>query len=281
MGLQIGKVLQKLRKQSGMTQEELGRGIVSKAVLSRIENGQVEPELLKLNALLLRLGKSMAPFEVIVSCQEYEELLAGGQEISLQTTVVTESEYLKDIRETKGISQERFSQDVYSRETISKIEHGRNPQFRKMRELLEKLEEPFDKYYGYVVSQEYRVYELAEKYHQKRYKTPEAATRLLQELKECLTMEEPVNLQFVESAELMEKRRKNTITMGEELAGLERCLRYTMPEYDGSIYRIPFRQEVVILEEIVKCMKRLKRTEAARCLAKNLEEKISKKIKIS
>lgn len=281
MGLQMGKVLRELRKQSGMTQEELGDGIVSKAVLSRIENGQTEPELLKLIALMQRLGKSLAPFEVIVSCQEYEELLTEGQKYEAQITIVTECEYLKDIREAKGISQETFSQDVYSRETISKIEHGRNPQFRKMRELLEKLEEPHDKYYGYVVSQEYRAHELAEKYHQKRHKTPEAATRLLQELKECLDAEQPVNLQFLESAELMEKRRKNVITMGEELAGLEQCLWYTMPEYDGRIYRIPFRQEVVILQEMIKCMKRLKRPDAARTLAGNVEEKISKKRKIS
>ena len=281
MGLQMGKLIRELRKQSGMTQEELGRGIVSKAVLSRIENGQTEPDIFKLNEMLQRLGKSLVPFEVIVSCQEYEVLQRGEYDPSLQSIVVTENEYVKDIREAKGISQEKFSKDVYSRETISKIEHGRTPQFKKMRELMGKLEEPCDKYYGYVVSQDYKVHEMAEQYHQKRLKTPEAATRLLTELKCCLDREIPVNQQFLESVELMEKRRKSVITMGEELAGLECCLRYTMPEYDGMIYRIPFRQEVVILEEIVKCMKRLKRTEAAIYLEEKMQDKMNKKIKIN
>lgn len=281
MGLQMGKLIRELRKQSGMTQEELGRGIVSKAVLSRIENGQTEPDIFKLNEMLQRLGKSLVPFEVIVSCQEYEMLQRGEYDPSLQSIVVTENEYVKDIREAKGISQEKFSKDVYSRETISKIEHGRTPQFKKMRELMGKLEEPCDKYYGYVVSQDYKVHEMAEQYHQKRLKTPEAATRLLTELKCCLDREIPVNQQFLESVELMEKRRKSVITMGEELVGLECCLRYTMPEYDGMIYRIPFRQEVVILEEIVKCMKRLKRTEAAIYLEEKMQDKMNKKIKIN
>ena len=68
------------------------------------------------------------------------------------------------------------------------------------------------------------------------------------------------------------------ITMGEELAGLEHCLRYTMPEYDRTICRIPYRQEVVILEEIIKCLKRLKKPEIAAQLADELEGKQEKKL---
>jgi len=40
-----------------------------------------------------------------------------------------------------------------------------------------------------------------------------------------------------------------------------------MPEYDGTLYRIPHCQENAILEEIVWCMKMLYRTEAAGVLA--------------
>jgi len=47
------------------------------------------------------------------------------------------------------------------------------------------------------------------------------------------------------------------------------------------IYRIPFCQETVILEEILACMKRVKRIGASDCLSKELAKKIGKKQKLS
>lgn len=281
MMLQIGKIIRQLRKQQKLTQKVLAEGIVSEAVMSRIENGLVEPGLFTLNELFARLGKSLAPFELIVSNQDFEQLKRGEYKASLQTVVVAESEYFKDLRGAKGMSQEQFSSEIFARETISKIEHGRTPQNKKLQSLMAKLEEPFERYYGYVIALEYEVYEWVEEYQKVFNEHPERAGEIRRRIKEKINADCPVNRQFLESSELMEQRQMGMITSGEALAGLEKCLRYTMPEYDGEIYRIPYRQEAIILEEIVKCLKEVKRMAAAEQLLKKIAKKNEKKLKLS
>lgn len=274
--LQIGKLIRQLRKQQNMTLQMLGSGIVSNSVLSRIENGLFEPSVFTLNALLHRLGKSLEPFEIVVSNKEYEMLKNGKYDLTMQTTVVAEGEYFKDIRKAKGMSQEQFSSDICARETISKIENGRAPRHRKIRVLLEKLEEPFVKYYGYVIATEFEVYEMAWKYGHLVDADLEAAKSLRREIEKRVDVQNTVNRQFLESSDLMEKRRGGLVSSGEEMAGLEKCLRYTMPEYDGNIYRIPYRQEVIILKEILYCLEQLQRTEAKVYLEKSVEKRLEK-----
>lgn len=277
----MGKIIRQLRKQQNMTQEKLGNGIVSKSVISRIENDIVEPDLMVLEALFQRLGKSLNPFEIVVSNREFELLKAGEYAAALQTTVIAEGDIVKDIREAKGLSQEKFSSDIYSRETISNIEHGRTPRRKKIKNLLEKQGESFKRYYGYVVTEEYEVYELVEQYQKIAESNPEEAKKLRRKIRDRINREHPVNQQFLESSELFEKRREGRITYGEELAGLERCLRLTMPEYDGMLYRIPHRQEVLIIDEIVTCMEAVQRRTAAQSLAEEMKKKQKKKIKFS
>lgn len=279
--LQMGKLLRQLRKQQKMTQKELAAGIVSEAVMSRIENGVVEPDFHILYELFHRLGNSLKPFEIIVSNREYEELKSNGEAAGGQAVVIAEGEYFKDIRESMGLSQEEFSSDVYARETISNIEHGRTPQRKKMQNVLEKQGTVFEKYYGYVAATEYEVYEWVEEYQVLAETGEEAAEEIFRKIKERLDCTLPVNRQFLESCALIAKRKAGDITVGEELAGIEKCLRYTMPEYDGMVYRIPRRQEIIILEEIAWCLEALQRTEAAQVLATVLSEKNRKKLKLS
>lgn len=279
--LQMGRLICQERKQKQLTQEELAKGILSKSEMSRIENGQRIPDIFVLAALLQRLDISLEPFEIVVSNQEYELLQAGEYSVPICTTVVAEGVFFKDLRDAKGLSQEKFSSDICARETISKIENGRTPRQKKIQVLLEKQGEQFEKYYSYVVAKSFDVYELVRQYQEKAEKEPEQAKKILEEIRPQIDAKLPVNLQFLESSEIMEKRREGLLTAGEELAALERCLRYTMPEYDGDIYRIPYRQEIVILEEIVEDLKLLKREEKARELMQKIEEKCIKKLKIS
>ena len=278
--LQMGKLLRQLRKQQKMTQKELAAGIVSEAVMSRIENGAVEPELSTLYELFRRLGKTLQPFEIIVSNREYEELKRKAEAVPIHAVVIAEGDYFKDIRESKGLSQEQFSSDVYARETISNIEHGRTPQRKKIQNVLKKQGTLFVKYYAYVIATEYEVYEWVELYREFVKEEREDANEIFETIEKALDASLPVNRQFVESCELMQKRKEGKITIGEELAGLEKCLRYTMPEYDGELCRIPHRQESVILEEIVWCMEALQRKEAAKRLAGEIVKKNSKKLKL-
>ena len=278
---QIGNLIRQLRKEQKMTQEALGQGIISKAEVSKIEAGICIPDIFVLGALFQRLGKSLSPFEVLVTGQEYEKLLKGEYNITLQTVVVRESEYIKDFRESRGLSQKQFGQDVFARETISKIENGRASRQRKLQVLMERLGEPVEKYHGYIEANEYEAYELAEKYRLLEEQDDPARKRLQADLKRHLDMSMPVNRQFMESIDLLENRKRGELSAGEVLAGLEKCLRYTMPEYDGNIYRIPFRQEVSILQEIISCMEQVNRAGAAAGLAEKLLEKCEKKLKVS
>ena len=55
-GYAIGSLIKRLRKQRGLTQEELAYPIVDRATLSRIESGKVMPSKKSAEALLERLG---------------------------------------------------------------------------------------------------------------------------------------------------------------------------------------------------------------------------------
>ena len=278
---QIGKMIRRLRKQQKMTQEELAAGLVSKSVMSRIENGQVEPGLATLIVLFRRLGKSLKPFEIVVTNKEYAEIKQNKDRYDMDMFVVAEGELFKDIRESKGLSQEQFSADIYARETISNIENGRTPRRNKVHALMDKQGEILEKYYGFIIAQEYEVYELVEQFYKRMDSDVGEAVLLREEIRLRLDETLPLNRQFLDSTELFLLWKKEEITSGEVLAGLEKCLRYTMPDYDGTIYRIPFRQEVIILQEIVRHMKKLGRTDAADALASKVEEKMRKKLKVS
>ena len=281
MMFQMGKLIRQLRKQKKMTQEELAAGLVSKSVMSRIENGQVELGIFVLHTLLKRLGKSLEPFEFVVTNKEYARLKQESSSLGIKTIVITESDLYKDIRESRNLSQEQFSSDIYARETISNIENGRAPRRKKVQALMEKQGVKIEKIYGFVSTQEYEVYELVENFYKNLNVNVEECVLLRKEIQSRLDEKIPVNRQFLESTELFIKLEKEEITSGEALAGLERCLRYTMPRYDGMIYRIPFCQEVVILQEIIRQMKLLRRTKAAEELAVVLQNKLCKKTKIS
>ena len=150
MTFKMGKLIRYLRKQKKMTQSELGQGIISESALSRIENGLSEPGLFTLDKLFWKLGKTLQPFEIVISNKEFEALKRKKDTLMANTVVIAESEYFKDIREGKGLSQEKFSSDVCARETISNIEHGRTPRLRKVQDVLEKQGMVFERYHGYI-----------------------------------------------------------------------------------------------------------------------------------
>jgi transcriptional regulator with XRE-family HTH domain len=70
----MGKMLGKLRRKSHISQQLLCKGLCSKQMLSFIENGERVPDILLLEALLQRLGKSTEKFELIISMEEYEKI---------------------------------------------------------------------------------------------------------------------------------------------------------------------------------------------------------------
>lgn len=67
MSKSLGKILQRLRKEQGMNQEELSRGLCSISTLSRFESGEREPDQILFESLVSRLGKDSTKWELILS----------------------------------------------------------------------------------------------------------------------------------------------------------------------------------------------------------------------
>ena len=73
---------------------------------------------------------------------------------------------------------------------------------------------------------------------------------LSEELEEKLDMTVPVNRQFIETHKMIFAVRQGQLTGEEAVREAERILRYTMRDYEGTVYRTPFRQECVLLNQI-------------------------------
>lgn len=71
---EIGKVIQNLREEAGVSQEELAAGLCSDSTLSRIEWGERLVGQWRIDAFLQRLGKSADKFWTIINIRDYEIL---------------------------------------------------------------------------------------------------------------------------------------------------------------------------------------------------------------
>lgn len=81
----LGEVIRSLRKQSGLSQEQLAEGICSPVSISRIENGSQMPSSTVLEELLCRLGTSTYQL-----CDIYYK---NGQQLSFEA----EAEYVTNL----------------------------------------------------------------------------------------------------------------------------------------------------------------------------------------
>ncbi len=68
----IGELILKLREERGMTQEELGGGLCTQKLLSKLEMGKCMPDFFLLDALMSRLGKSADKLEYVISKEDYQ-----------------------------------------------------------------------------------------------------------------------------------------------------------------------------------------------------------------
>ena len=66
MSESLGRILQKLRREQGLSQKELCRGLCSIPTLSRIESGEREPDQMLFDSLISRLGKDSTKWELIL-----------------------------------------------------------------------------------------------------------------------------------------------------------------------------------------------------------------------
>ncbi len=187
-------------------------------------------------------------------------LLNGGKK-----ELLINRELLKDMRISKGLTQERLSEGICSWETLSRIEEGkRKPNKKNLYRMYKKMGLDREKYYGYIHADRFALYEKVREMQKIWSKgSREAADDLAEEIAAELDMSVPVNKQFIETHRLISAVRKGKITETEAIGKAEELLRYTMKDYHGTVYRAPFREECVLLNQIALYMKHSGRMEEA------------------
>jgi len=183
-------------------------------------------------------------------------------------------ELIREMRVAQGMTQEEVSYGICSRETLSRIEKGRTPNRKKLQELLQRLGIERERYSSYVVTDDWDTYELVREYKGNCLKeNQEDANDILSDIEPRLDMSIIANRQFLETARVRHLIRKREISWEDGIKRLEELLRYTMPEYNGKLIRIPTREEFLILNRIALSLKLSGRREEAISLYEEILQK--------
>lgn len=184
---------------------------------------------------------------------------------SQREEILINRELLKDMRAVQGLSQEELSADICSWETLSRIENGkRKPNRKNLYKMLKKLKLDRENYYGYIQADSFELYEMVYLLQRAVMRgCAEEEVTLVEKLEQKLDMTVPVNRQFIESSKLGQAIRNKEIDEKTAINEAERILRYTMKDYCGSVYRTPFREECVLLNQIALSLKHIGREEDA------------------
>ena len=108
-------ILKKLRKEQGINQKELSKGLCSISTLSRLESGEREPDYLLFDALISRLGKDSTKWEVILKKNDKDLLRKRNYiehllQIKQWEAVEKELEELEEYTDFRDVSQNLHEQ---------------------------------------------------------------------------------------------------------------------------------------------------------------------------
>ncbi len=205
--------------------------------------------------------------------QEPEEMVIKLLFHGVLRSVIFSGEVVKEAREALGWSQEQLSRDICARETIAKIEKGRAPNTKKLHVLLDKLGVDRRKYFCYVVADELGTYELLRRCIKSLLQENKAeAGKLLVRLEKVLDATIQFNWQFLQSSRIVYRILCREISSAEAIRQLETCLRCTMPEFDGTVQRIPYQEEFLILNQLALCMLQMERGQETLALYESIRQ---------
>lgn len=193
-----------------------------------------------------------------------------------QRECVISNQFLKNLREAEGVTQEELCEDVYAWETISRIENGRNPNKKKLYQMWKRLGVERERYYGFIESEHYVVYEKVREYNRLIGKEEvNHAIEVLCEIKSKLDMSCILNRQFISCAEIINQILQNKLSDEEAIEQFWELLSLTMPPLEASerIYRLPFRTEYLILNQIAGGLHEMGKTREAVKIYKKVLEK--------
>ncbi|MDE7202032.1 MAG: helix-turn-helix domain-containing protein [Lachnospiraceae bacterium] len=253
-----------------------------KGKASLIENGSLNPlwEILELEeACLEKMGRQAE----LIQCRKYQEAVAflyeaaGARPVSnmiavflkssFQGEFVLSNELVRDLRESSGLTQEKFGADICARETLSRIESGKSkPNRKNLYQLLKRMGLERENYYGFIEADDYELYEKVRQYNRgfSKGRLKEAA-KLLDEIENGIDMTVPVNRQFVGMGRITEQIAQGTLSRKQASQQYKELLALTMPPMDSGtmIYRVPFRTEYVLWNKIAVNLRRDGKVEEA------------------
>lgn len=233
------------------------------------ENGALNPalELLALEAVCLENMGMQAELE---RCRKHSEavlflykaagsspepdMLLAFLKSSFQGEFVITNELLRDLRRARGISQEALCINICSQETLSRIEQGkRSPNKKRLYQMLKRLGMKRENYYGFIEADDYGLYEKVRQFNRCFTKEgPEFAARLLDEIKGGLDTTLSVNRQFIGAEQVFQQVGKGELPREQANEQLTRLLCLTMPPAESGerYYRVPFRTEFSLINQI-------------------------------
>lgn len=284
-------------------QDNIGKALEAceKGIEILSENGVLASmkELLTLKAECLKkigdeeiFGKCYKQIEAIDFLYQIANIKYPSEEViillltSIQEEITVTNELIKELREAKGISQEELCEGICTRETLSRIESGkRNPNKKNFFAMLKKMGVGRETYYGYIVADDYYLYERVRTYFMRGRKTErmlEDAEKAFEELEKCLDRRYLINRQFLETIWVKKREKKTQSDWKQCLKEMEQILNYSMQGYEGKIYRVPYRLEANILVYMAISLRRLDRKEEAldiyRQILENYERSMVEKL---
>lgn len=231
--------------------------------LNRQEELTENEECRKTFAFMYEIANEEMPTE------EVGQLLLCSQ----QREYVILNHLVKEVRESKGMTQEQLCEDICEQESLSRIESGKRKPHRKvLYQLLEKLGINRGQYYGFIIADDYTLYEKVRDYKRCEAKEEWEKEKLLfREIEEKLDKNGTLNRQFVDLGRLL---MEDKLHGKEKREVLQNILYATMPEIAGKEmpYRTPFRMEYSILNNIAISYREEERFDQAIHVYENIQK---------
>ncbi len=205
------------------------------------------------------------------------EVLALLMQSSIQREYAISNEMLQELRNAQGLSQMELSEEVCAWETLAKIEGGkRSPNKKNFLKMMKKMGVQRGNYYGFIESEHFYLHEMVRT--QKRYISRgenDKADQLLSDIKKNIDMSLIPNQQFILTAEIRSQLASKQITNQQAIDSLKELLYLTMPPIQGKdmVYRVPYRQEFVILNNIALCYGHMGMAETELAIYRQIKER--------
>lgn len=171
-------------------------------------------------------------------------------------------EIIQEERRARGMSQEELIEGIYQEPaTLSRVENGQKPDRKKLRQLMDKLGMSGWRYAGAVATEDYRVLEMNAEIEQLlcRHEN-EKALWMAEQMKRFVDLSVPENRQRVEGLEIESQLRRGELKPEEAYRKTKELLRLT---YHKKTERVPFRNEVRLLNDMCNYLWRVGRKEDA------------------